>query len=428
MSEFDQKPADRTALPAAQQPDWPDPVALRWVRGRLAQLPPLVAPQDVDRLHGRLADVARGEAFLLQGGDCAEMFDRATPEAVHSTAETLLRMASGLERATGVPVVTVARMAGQYAKPRSQPTQTCGDVCLPVYRGDAVNGLAFTEEDRTPDPHRLLRAYTASQTTLRLLDSYLRSTAPAARRELFVSHEGLLLDYERPLTRLDARAAGRRYAASGHLLWAGERTRDIGGAHIDHLSRIANPVAVKIGPSAEPADLVALTRVLDPDGIPGRLTFIVRVGARAVRRILPRLVEAVAATGAPVAWVCDPMHGNTYTAPSGHKTRHFDDIHDEIVGFFEVHRALGTHAGGVHLEMTGTTVTECVGGGSGSARGAAVASADLATRYESACDPRLNRDQSLETGRLIAGLLADRGRGVPVLDGEPVQPVVPVPA
>ncbi|MGW0120771.1 3-deoxy-7-phosphoheptulonate synthase class II [Streptomyces sp. NPDC003327] len=423
MSEFDQTSVPRTDLPAAQQPDWPDPAALRWVRGRLAGLPPLVAPEDVDRLHARLAEVARGEAFLLQGGDCAEVFDRVTPQAVHATAETLLRMASGLERATGTRVVTVGRMAGQYAKPRSRPTETRGDVTLPVYRGDAVNGVGFTEAERVPDPHRMLRAYTAARATLQHLDTYLRSVAPDARRDLFVSHEGLLLDYERPLTRLDVRSPGRRYAASGHLLWVGERTRDLGGAHVDHLAGVANPVAVKIGPTAEPADLLALARRLDPGRVPGRLTFVVRVGARAVRRVLPRLIEALTESGSPAVWVCDPMHGNTYTAQSGHKTRHFDDVHDEIAGFFEVHRALGTHPGGVHLEMTGAAVTECVGGGSGSARGGAVAPADLGRCYESACDPRLNRDQSLEMGRMIAGLLAPVGAPRVVPPG-----VVPVPA
>lgn len=418
-------PGRRGALRAAQQPDWPDQAKVRRVRVLLAELPVLVPAAECDRLRERLAAVARGEAFLLQGGDCAEMLERASPEAVHGTVQTLLRMASGLERSAGVPVVTVGRMAGQYAKPRSKATETRQGRTLPVYRGDAVNGTAFTEAARTADPRRLLRAHHASATTLGLARSYLASAPGPARREFFVSHEGLLLDYERPLTRTDPRT-GRRYAGSGHLLWAGERTRAANGAHIAYLAGIANPVAVKIGPTAEPRDLVELARLLDPQRVPGRLTFIVRAGARKVREVLPEMIRAITAAGLRVGWVCDPMHGNTFEAPTGHKTRHFDDVQDEIAGFLEVHRALGTHPGGVHLEMTGADVTECVGGGSGAAWGAGVALCDLPGRYESACDPRLNRAQSLEMGRLIAAMLADstatasfaadrsRGRPVPV--------------
>ncbi|BBB00129.1 putative phospho-2-dehydro-3-deoxyheptonate aldolase [Actinacidiphila reveromycinica] len=405
-------PAAPDGLPAAQQPDWPDPGRVRAVRAELGALPGLVPAHECDRLGERLAAVARGEAFLLQGGDCAEEFRRATPGAVHGTAQTLLRMAGALEQAAGLPVVTVGRLAGQYAKPRSRPTETRGGRTLPAYRGDAVNGAAFTAADRAPDPRRLLAAYDAARTTLGLMSAYLASARGAASREVFASHEGLLLDYELPLRRTDP-ATGRAYATSGHLIWAGERTRGLDDAHIAFLAGIANPVAVKIGPTARPGELKELVRRLDPEHRPGRLTFVIRVGARKVRQVLPDLVAAVAETGAPVAWVCDPMHGNTFEAPTGHKTRHFDDVYDEIAGFFEVHAMLGTHPGGVHLELTGDEVTECVGGGAGSARGAGVSFADLPWRYASACDPRLNRSQSLEMGRLIAGLVAERTR-VPV--------------
>ncbi|MFF8033519.1 3-deoxy-7-phosphoheptulonate synthase [Streptomyces sp. NPDC016626] len=390
------------ARPAEQQPQWPDPQEVIRVRERLAASPPLVGPEDSDRLTALLGEVARGRAFLLQGGDCAEMVERATPAAVHGTVETLERLAGTLERAFGMPVVTVGRLAGQYAKPRSSPVETLHGRTLPAYRGDAVNGAAFTPRSRTPDPRRMLRAYEAAATTLRLVADRPGPAPRPAAREVFVSHEALLMDYELPLTREDPRT-GRPYAGSGHLLWAGERTRDPRGAHIAHLARIGNPVAVKIGPGARPDDLLRLARLLNPAAVPGRLTFIVRTGAGTVRRILPDLVGAVAGAGVPVAWVCDPMHGNTVRV-NGRKTRYFDDVYEEISGFFEVHRALGTHPGGVHLEMTGADVTECLGGGSGAVWSAGIRPADLPTRYESACDPRLNRTQTLELGRLIAGL------------------------
>ena len=388
------------ARAAGQQPQWPDPGEVTRVRERLAGLPPLVRPDDSDRLAALLGEVARGRAFLLQGGDCAEMIERATPAAVHGTVETLSRLAGTLERSFGLPVVTVGRLAGQYAKPRSSPLETVRGLTLPAYRGDAVNGVAFTEQDRTPDPRRMLRAYEAAATTLRLIAD--RPVPGPAARDVFVSHEALLMDYELPLAREDSRTR-RAYAGSGHLLWAGERTREPDGAHIAFLSRVANPVAVKIGPGARPDDLLRLARLLNPGAVPGRLTFIVRTGAGAVRRVLPELVGAVAGAGVPVVWVCDPMHGNTVRV-NGRKTRYFDDVYEEIAGFFEVHRSLGTHPGGVHLEMTGAEVTECLGGGSGAVWSAGVRPADLGSRYESACDPRLNRTQTLELGRLIAGL------------------------
>lgn len=427
-------------LPAAQQPDWPDPAALDAVRAELGAAVPLVVGDECELLRRRLAAVARGEAFLLQGGDCAETFAEATADTVRGKVRTLLQMSLVLTYAASVPVVKIGRMAGQYAKPRSRPTETRDGVTLPAYRGDAVNGFGFTEEQRTPDPRRLQHMHRSAAATLNLVRAFttggyadLRqahawnqdfvSGSPAGVRygeladqidraltfmkvcgadegiaravEFFVSHEGLLLDYEDALTRTDPET-GRTYATSGHLLWIGERTRDIGGAHVEYFSRIHNPIAVKLGPTATADEALALIDRLDPEREPGRLTFVVRMGARGVRERLPALVEKVTAEGAPVAWVCDPMHGNTFEAPTGHKTRHFDDVVEEVTGFFDVHRGLGTHPGGVHLEFTGEDVTECVGGAD------ELRFSNLAERYESTCDPRLNRSQSLDLAFLIA--------------------------
>ena len=428
------------AAPALQQPEWPDPERLRSVVSELEKLPPLVFAGECDQLKQRLAAVARGEAFLLQGGDCAETFAGATADAVRAKLRTLLQMAVVLTYAASVPVVKVGRMAGQFAKPRSRPTETRDGAELPVYRGDAVNGYEFTAEARTPDPRRLLDAYHWSAVTLNLCRAFagggyadLRqvhawnqdfvSSSPAGRRyeriaaeidraiafmhacgadpeefhsvEFYSSHEALLLDYERALTRVDSRT-GMLYDVSAHLPWIGERTRVLGGAHIAFARAIRNPVAVKVGPDATAEDVLGLIGALDPDQEPGRLTLITRMGARRIRSALPPLVEKVAASGAQVAWVCDPMHGNTFEAPSGHKTRRFDDVVDEVTGFFEVHRALGTHPGGIHIEFTGDDVTECVGGGHG------VVETDLHQRYETVCDPRLNRSQSLDLAFLVA--------------------------
>ncbi|MFE0329124.1 3-deoxy-7-phosphoheptulonate synthase [Streptomyces sp. NPDC058960] len=390
-------PPSSLAVPEAlQQPVWPDPEALRTVRERLRTALPLVLPTECDVLRRRLAAVAAGKGFLLQGGDCAETFRDLSLGTVSRKMDTLFGTADELSEAMFLPVVVVARLAGQYAKPRSQPVETRDGVTLPSYRGDAVNGPEFTAEARTPDPHRMLQVYAAAGATLNAVRSLLTERRTAlGQREMFVSHEALLLDYERPLTRPDART-GDSYAGSGHLLWVGERTRQTDGAHIEYLSRIRNPVAVKVGPTATPAEVLALVERLDPDREPGRLTLVARMGADRVRDALPPLVESVAAGGGQVVWICDPMHGNTYNAPSGHKTRHFDAVLDEVTGFFEVHRSLGTHAGGLHLEMTGEEVTECVGAG--------VAPADLPLRYETACDPRLNRSQTLELARLVGEL------------------------
>jgi 3-deoxy-7-phosphoheptulonate synthase len=429
-------------LAAGQQPDWPDRDRLNAVTGELAALPPLVLADECDLLREHLAAVTRGEALVLQGGDCAETFEGATADAVRGKLQTLLQMALVLTYGASVPVVKIARMAGQFGKPRSSALEVREGTGLPAYRGDAVNGLEFTPQARTPDPGRLLRAYHCSAVTLNLCRAlttggyadlrqahawnqdfvrespsgqhyerlageidralaFMRACGsdPAELRsvELYSSHEALLLDYEQALTRTDSRT-GQAYDGSAHFLWIGERTRDLDGAHIEFARTIGNPIGVKLGPGSTPGDVLALTEALNPAGIPGRLTFITRMGAARIREFLPPLVEAVRASGAPVAWICDPMHGNTVTAPSGHKTRRFGDILDEVHGFFEVHQALGTHPGGIHIEFTGDNVTECVGGSH------QIAEADLHQRYETACDPRLNRSQSLD----LAFTVADR--------------------
>jgi len=427
-------------LTARQQPDWPDRQRLKAVTSELAALPPLIFPDECDQLRERLAAVTRGEAFILQGGDCAETFEGATADAVRAKLQTLLQMALVLTYGASVPVVKIARMAGQFAKPRSSQTETRDGVELPAYRGDAVNGFDFTPEARTPDPDRLLRAYHSAAVTLNLCRAYTTGgfadlrrahawnqdfvrTSPSGQNyerlvgeidralafmhacgadpqelrsvELYSSHEALLLDYEDALTRTDFHT-GLRYDASAHFLWIGERTRALGDAHIEFARGIDNPIGVKLGPSATPAEVLALAEALNPDGLPGRLTFITRMGAARVRDLLPPLVEAVRRAGTPVAWICDPMHGNTFEAPGGYKTRRFSDILAEVHGFFEVHRALGTHPGGIHMELTGDNVTECVGGSH------QIAEHDLHQRYETACDPRLNRSQSLDLAFTVA--------------------------
>jgi 3-deoxy-7-phosphoheptulonate synthase len=384
--------------------------------------------------------VAKGEAFLLQGGDCAEAFDGVSADQIRNKLKTLLQMAVVLTYAASVPVVKVGRIAGQYSKPRSKPTETRDGVTLPVYRGDSVNGFAFTPESRRPDPERLKRMYNASASTLNLVRAFttggyadLRQVhawnqdfvrnSPSGQRyerlakeidsalsfmnacgvdpeefrtvEFYSSHEALVLDYETALTRTDSRT-GKLYDVSGHMVWIGERTRQLDHAHIEFASQISNPIGVKLGPTTTVDEALTLIDRLDPNREPGRLTFITRMGAGKVRDNLPQLVEKVTASGAVPVWICDPMHGNTYEAETGHKTRRFDDVLDEVKGFFEVHRALGTHPGGIHVELTGDDVTECVGGGD------EVFVDDLHQRYETACDPRLNRSQSLDLAFLVA--------------------------
>ena len=431
------------SLPAAQQPEWPDPEALRKSLADLASYPPLVFAGECDQLRSRLAAVARGEAFLLQGGDCAEAFDGVSADQIRNKLKTLLQMAVVLTYAASVPVVKIGRIAGQYSKPRSKPTETRDGVTLPVYRGDSVNGFAFTPESRRPDPERLKQMYNASASTLNLVRAFttggyadLRQVhawnqdfvrnSPSGQRyerlakeidsalnfmnacgidpeefrtvELYSSHEALVLDYETALTRTDSRT-GHLYDVSGHMVWIGERTRQLDGAHIEFASQIRNPIGVKLGPTTTVDEALTLIDRLDPEREPGRLTFITRMGAGQVRDRLPELVEKVTASGAVPVWICDPMHGNTYEAETGHKTRRFDDVLDEVKGFFEVHKGLGTHPGGIHVELTGDDVTECVGGGD------EVFVDDLHQRYETACDPRLNRSQSLDLAFLVAEML-----------------------
>jgi 3-deoxy-7-phosphoheptulonate synthase len=427
-------------LPASQQPDWPDPAQVKAVTEELAGLPPLVFAGECDVLRQRLEAVARGEAFVLQGGDCAETFAGATADAVRAKLQTLLQMAVVLTYGASVPIVKIGRMAGQFAKPRSRPTETRDGVELPTYRGDAINGIDFTAEARTPDPTRLLRAYHCSAVTLNLCRAFATGgyadlhqvhawnqdfvrESPAGQRyerlageidralafmracgadpeelhavEFYSSHEALLLDYEHALTRQDSRT-GQPYDTSAHFVWIGERTRDAGGAHVEFASRIRNPIGVKIGPNATPADVLGLIARLNPDREPGRVTLVTRMGAGRIRDALPPLIRAVQAEGIEVPWVCDPMHGNTFEAPSGHKTRRFDDVLDEVQGFFEVHRGLGSHPGGIHIEFTGDNVTECVGGSH------EIVADDLYRRYETACDPRLNRGQALDLAFMVA--------------------------
>ncbi|WP_019877442.1 class II 3-deoxy-7-phosphoheptulonate synthase [Sporichthya polymorpha] len=427
-------------LPALQQPDYPDAAALAAAVAELQSLPPLVFAGECDQLKERLAAVARGEAFLLQGGDCAESFDVRGADALRAKLKTLLQMAVVLTYAGSVPVVKIGRFAGQYAKPRSSPVEKRNGVELPSYRGDAVNSIEFTADARIPDPQRLVKMYNASAATLNLVRAFTKggyadlrqvhawnqdfvADSPVGQRyealaaeidralefmracgvdtdalssvDIYSSHEALLLEYERALTRIDSRT-GQPYGVSGHFLWIGERTRNLDGAHIDLLRKIRNPIGVKLGPTATADDALALIDALDPDREPGRLTFITRMGTGKVRENLPRLVDKVTASGAVVGWVCDPMHGNTYEAANGYKTRKFEDVLDEVRGFFEVHRSLGTHPGGIHMELTGDDVTECTGGGY------VLDEADLSQRYETACDPRLNRTQSLDLAFEVA--------------------------
>ena len=432
-------------LPAAQQPTWTDETKLQAARQELAVLPPLVFAGEVDTLRARLAAAADGKAFLLQGGDCAETFADATADRIRNRVKTILQMAVVLMYGASMPVVKMGRMAGQFAKPRSSDTETRGDQTLPAYRGDAVNGYDFTPESRATDPNRMVRAYHTSASTLNLIRAFttggfadLRSVHdwnkgftdnPANVRyeqlaaeidrairfmdacgadfdalkatEFYVSHEALLFDYERPMTRIDSRT-GNPYATSGHFLWVGERTRQLDGAHIDYMSRIRNPIGVKLGPSTEVSDVMALIEKLDPNREPGRLTFITRMGASQIREKLPKLVEAVKASDAKPLWITDPMHGNGITTKNGYKSRRFDDVMDEVAGFFEVHRAAGTFPGGIHIELTGDDVAECLGGSE------MIDEKTLESRYESLCDPRLNHMQSLELAFLVSEALAKR--------------------
>ncbi|WP_051217759.1 class II 3-deoxy-7-phosphoheptulonate synthase [Nocardioides insulae] len=432
------------ALGAAQQPTYPDRAALDKVVAQLSAKPPLVFAGEADDLRAKIAAVTRGESFILQGGDCAETLDGATADNVRAKLRVLLQMAVVLTYAASVPVVKIGRLAGQYAKPRSKDTETRDGVTLPAYRGDAVNGFDFTPEARIPDPQRLLDVYHASASTLNLVRAFttggyadLRqvhtwntdfvSGSPFGAKyerlageidraltfmkaigadpaefhgvDFYSSHEALVMEYDHALTRIDSRT-DKPYDVSAHFVWIGERTRQLDGAHVEFFSKIHNPIGVKLGPSTTPDDALALAAKLNPHNEPGRLTFITRFGAGKIRDGLKPVLEKVTAEGVNVAWICDPMHGNTFEASSGYKTRRFDDVLEEVQGFFDVHRALGTWPGGLHVELTGDNVTECLGGGE------ELTDADLAHRYESTCDPRLNRVQSLEMAFLVADMLS----------------------
>jgi 3-deoxy-7-phosphoheptulonate synthase len=432
--------------PAAQQPTWPDPLELAEATATLRALPPLVFAGECDLLTERLAEVARGDAFVLMGGDCAETFAGATADAIRAKLKTVLQMAIVLTYGASMPVVKIGRLAGQYGKPRSSDIEVIDGMAIPSYRGDAVNDLLATADARRADPRRLVQAYHTASATLNLVRAFTQggyadlrhvhawnqdfvASTEAGRRydqmageidralafmkacgadpeefrrvEFYAGHEALLLDYEDALTRIDSRT-GLPYDVSAHFLWIGERTRQLDGAHLEFARGIRNPVGVKLGPTTSPEDAVSLADALDPDFTPGRLTLITRMGAGRVRHALPPIVRALQDSGHPVVWVCDPMHGNTFEASSGHKTRSYADVMDEVTGFFEVMRALDAHPGGLHVELTGDDVTECVGGTAG------VTEEGLGLRYETACDPRLNRVQSLELAFAVAEMLVMR--------------------
>ena len=432
--------------PAAQQPEWPDAHVLEASLAEIASQPPLVFAGEIRDLREQLAKVAAGEAFLLQGGDCAETFSAHSANTIRDKLKVLLQMAVVLTYGAQMPVIKVGRIAGQFAKPRSQPTEQHDGLELPVYRGDAVNGVEFDPAARRPDPQRLVRVYHQAAATLNLLRAFTRggfadltrvhawnqefvASSPQGKRyaavadeidralqflracgvdvdgdptfhtvDFWTSHEALLLGYEQALTRQDS-LTGDWYDCSAHMLWIGERTRQPDGAHVHFLSGVHNPVGVKLGPTTTSEEAIELARRLNPDDIPGRLTFITRMGAPNVESALPKLVRGVRDAGISVVWSCDPMHGNTFQSENGYKTRKFVDILAELRVFFEVHQAEGTIPGGVHIELTGEDVTECLGGAQ------AIADLDLAYRYETACDPRLNNQQSLELAFLVAEML-----------------------
>jgi 3-deoxy-7-phosphoheptulonate synthase len=438
--------------PVLQMPEYPDAKALADVEAQLATFPPLVFAGEARNLKKALARVAAGEAFLLQGGDCAESFAEHGANNIRDFFRVLLQMAVVLTYAGAVPVVKVGRIAGQFAKPRSSPTEKVNGVELPSYRGDIVNDVAFTAQARTPDPQRQLMAYRQSAATLNLLRAFATGgfanlgsvhqwmlgflkDSPQSRRykeladrisdalnfmracgldleshpelrstDFYTSHEALLLGYEQAFTRVDS-TTGDWYATSGHMIWIGDRTRQLDHGHVEYFRGIKNPIGLKCGPSLKPEELIKLIDVLNPDNEPGRLTLINRFGAEKIGEHLPQLIRAVKREGRAVVWSCDPMHGNTITSTSGYKTRPFDRILSEVKSFFQVHAAEGSYAGGVHLEMTGQDVTECIGG----AR--AITEEDLNDRYHTACDPRLNAEQSIDMAFLIAELLNQERAG-----------------
>ena len=442
---LDWQPSSWKSFTASQQPIWPDSNSLQKVLGELSELPPLVFAGEARNLTKQLAAVSRGEAFLLQAGDCAESFDTSA-DSIRDRLRVILQMAVILTYYTGVPVVKVGRIAGQFAKPRSSDTETVDGLELPSFRGHMVNDISFNEDSRAANPNRLLTAYNRAAATLNLLRAFTKggfaalssvhqwnrefvAASPAGQRyealaneidravsfmqacgmdgdkmsemsevDFHTSHEALILGYEEALTRQDS-LTGEWYDCSAHMLWIGERTRNLDGAHVEFLRGVNNPLGCKLGPDANGKDVISLCETLNPEKIPGRLTLISRMGAETVSEKLPSILETVNAAEHPVVWVCDPMHGNTFSTENGHKTRHFDDVLKEITGFFEAHKKVGTYPGGVHLELTGDDVTECLGGG------VQLEADDLSKRYETMCDPRLNGSQSIDISFRIAELL-----------------------
>jgi len=441
-------PSSWRTFDARHQPTWPDSAELDLAVKSLGSLPPLVFAGEARSLTSALGSVSQGNAFLLQAGDCAESFE-ASADSIREKLRVILQMAIVLTYSGGLPLVKVGRIAGQFAKPRSSPTETQGDIELPSFLGQIVNDVGFTEAERRPDPGRLLTAYHRAASTLNLLRAFTRggfadlsqvsswnrefvASSPAGQRyaqmsdeidralrfmtacgvtasttpalhevEFYTSHEALLLEYEEALTRNDS-LTGDWYDCSAHMLWIGERTRQLNGAHVEFLRGVGNPLGCKIGPAATTDEVIALCQALNPEQVPGRLTLITRMGASKVRRVLPPILAAIRDSGHPVVWVCDPMHGNTYISEGGRKTRHFDHVLDEISGFFAAHRSEGTWAGGVHVELTGDAVTECLGGSDG------LVDRDLDEAYETMCDPRLNSRQSVDLAFRVAELLSHR--------------------
>jgi 3-deoxy-7-phosphoheptulonate synthase len=443
----DWNPQTWRALPAEQQPDWPDQGRLDAALGKIGKLPPLVFAGEARVLQAQLAEVAAGRAFLLQAGDCAESFDEFNADRIRDKLKVILQMAVVLTYAGGVPVVKVGRIAGQFGKPRSSPTETRNGLTLPSFRGHNVNGHEFTTEMRTPNPQRLVEGYHQSAATLNLLRAFTKggfadlarvhawnqefvADSPEGQRyeevargieralrfmraigveteaehelhtvDFFTSHEALLLGYEEALTRQDS-LTGDWYDCSAHLLWIGERTRQLDHAHVEFLRGVKNPIGCKLGPSATPEEVLGICEAINPERIPGRLTLISRMGAGKVGEVLPHLLVAVRDAGHPVVWACDPMHGNTYTAPSGYKTRHVDEVLEEVAGFFGACDREGVWPGGLHVELTGDPVTECLGGSD------SLVDADLESSYETICDPRLNARQSLDLAFRTAELIS----------------------
>ncbi|MGY8990031.1 MAG: class II 3-deoxy-7-phosphoheptulonate synthase [Rhodospirillales bacterium] len=437
-----------------QQPDYLDQKHVQDVEERLKRFPPLVFAGEARKLKSELAKVSKGEAFLLFGGDCAESFAEFHPDNIRDTFRVMLQMAVVLTFGAALPVVKLGRMAGQFAKPRSAGTETQGDITLDSYRGDIVNGIEFTAEARTPDPERLVQAYNQSASTLNLLRAFAQGgyadlhkvhqwnlgfvedsplgdrykylanrldetlgfmaacgltseTAPQiSETDFFTAHEALLLNYEQALTRIDS-TSGDWYDTSAHLLWIGNRTRDPEDAHMEFMRGIANPIGIKAGPTSDPEEFLKICDTLNPKNEPGRLTVIVRMGAGQVDKLAPPLIRTLNREGKNVVWICDPMHENVTTSANGYKTRHFDNILSEVRSFFAIHQAEGTHAGGVHFEMTGQDVTECVGGAQ------AITEANLSDRYHTHCDPRLNAKQSLELAFLLAEMLKEQRASEP---------------